>query len=118
MGLEPFLLNRCGASTLATIRAALIDGQQQRHRKDGADQPSAFVATALPAPTGSAGPSGNIAAALMNASFGLLTIVGTEVLDFKNVTVHALASAITISGQLYIAILIGMVLGRSQKRLI
>ena len=77
-----------------------------------------FLATALPAPTGSAGPSGHIAAALMNASFGLLTIVGTEVLDSINVTAHALATAITISGPLCIAILIGMVLGRSHKWLI
>jgi hypothetical protein len=64
------------------------------------------------------GPRGNIAAALMNASFGLLTIVGTEVLDSKNATVHALATMITIAGQLCIAPLIGMVLGRSHKRLI
>jgi hypothetical protein len=39
------------------------------------------------------------------------------VLDAKNVTVHALATMITLSGQLYIAILIGMILGRVHKRI-
>jgi hypothetical protein len=76
-----------------------------------------WVATALPAPIGSGNPSGNIAAALMTASFGLLTTIGTEVLNSTNVTVHVLATLITISGQLYIAILIGMILGRAHKRL-
>ena len=80
-------------------------------------QPSAFVGTALPAPISNGGPSGHIAAALMNASFGLLTTIGTDVLDAKNVTVHALATMITLSGQLYIAILIGMILGRVHKRI-
>ena len=38
------------------------------------------------------------AAALMNAAFGLLTTLITEVLDSKNVTVYALATMITSQG--------------------
>jgi hypothetical protein len=36
----------------------------------------------------------------MNASFRLLTTIGTEVLNSKNVAVPALATMITIAGQL------------------
>ena len=80
-------------------------------------QPSAFVASALPALSASADVSVAVAPALMAASFGLLTTVGTSVLTASNVTVQVIANVITIAGQLYVAILIALILGRVQKRL-
>ena len=56
-----------------------------------------------------------VAPALMAASFSLLTTVGTEVLRSSDVTVQVLANLITISGQLYVAILIGLILGRLHR---
>lgn len=79
-------------------------------------QPSAFVADALPTLSGNSVPNAAIASALMTASFGLLTSAGTAVINTKNVTVEVLATLITISGQLYLAILIGLILGRVQRR--
>jgi hypothetical protein len=81
-------------------------------------QPSAFVVSALPPHLSSAVPSGAIGSALMTASFGLLTTIGTQVLDSRNVTVQVMATLIAISGQLYIAILIGLILGRVHQRLV
>ncbi|MBW0168244.1 MAG: hypothetical protein KXJ49_12135 [Vulcanococcus sp.] len=80
-------------------------------------QPSAFVASALPALSANAVASVAVAPALMAASFGLLTTVGTSVLTSSNVTVQVIANVITIAGQLYVAILIALILGRVQKRL-
>jgi hypothetical protein len=80
-------------------------------------QPSAFVASALPAMSAGAVASVAVAPALMAASFGLLTTVGTSVLTPSNVTVQVIANVITIAGQLYVAILIALILGRVQKRL-
>ena len=81
-------------------------------------QPSAFVASALPAHISSTVPSGEVASALMTASFGLLTTIGTQVLEPTNVAVQVLATLIAISGQLYIAVLIGLILGRVHKRIV
>ena len=81
-------------------------------------QPSAFQASALPPHISSGVPSGAVGSALMTASFGLLTTIGTEVLNPRNVTVQVLATLITISGQLYIAILIALLLGRVHQRLV
>ena len=80
-------------------------------------QPTAFVASALPPLSGTSVPDPAIASALMNASFGLLTSAGTAVINTKNVSIGVLATLITISGQLYLAILIGLILGRLQRRL-
>jgi len=80
-------------------------------------QPAAFVASALPTLTSSGETSVAMAPALMAASFGLLTTVGTDVLTSSNVTVQVIANVITIAGQLYVAILIALILGRVQKRL-
>jgi len=80
-------------------------------------QPSAFVVSALPAMSAGAVASVAVAPALMAASFGLLTTVGTSVLTPSNVTVQVIANVITIAGQLYVAILIALILGRVQKRL-
>ena len=80
-------------------------------------QPAAFVASTLPAVGLSGDASVAVAPALMAASFGLLTTVGTEVLTSSNVAVQVLSNVITIAGQLYVAILIALILGRVQKRL-
>ena len=80
-------------------------------------QPSAFVASALPALGANSHLSVAVAPALMAASFGLLTTVGTEVLTPSNVAVQVMSNVITIAGQLYVAILIALILGRVQKRL-
>ena len=80
-------------------------------------QPAAFVAANLPAIGLSGEASVAVAPALMAASFGLLTTVGTEVLTSSNVAVQVLSNVITIAGQLYVAILIALILGRVQKRL-
>jgi hypothetical protein len=80
-------------------------------------QPAAFVASALPALSPGGGVSVAVAPALMAASFGLLTTVGTEVLTPSNVAVQVVSNVITIAGQLYVAILIALILGRVQKRL-
>ncbi len=80
-------------------------------------QPAAFVAANLPAIGLSGDASVAVAPALMAASFGLLTTVGTDVLTSSNVAVQVLSNVITIAGQLYVAILIALILGRVQKRL-
>jgi hypothetical protein len=79
-------------------------------------QPSAFVLSALP-PSDVALGSLAMAPSLMAASFGLLTTVGTTVLTPSNINAQVIANVITISGQLYVAILIALILGRAQKRL-
>lgn len=80
-------------------------------------QPAAFIASALPPMTASGDASVAVAPGLMAASFGLLTTAGTSVLTPSNVTVQVIANVITIAGQLYVAILIALILGRVQKRL-
>lgn len=78
--------------------------------------PHAFAASSLPAvpPTGASGLP--VAPALMAASFGLLTTVGTPVFRSTDVGSQVVASVITISGQLYVAILIALILGRFHQR--
>ena len=80
-------------------------------------QPAAFVASTLPTLTSSGVANVAVAPSLMAASFGLLTTVGTDVLTSSNVTAQVIANVITIAGQLYVAILIALILGRVQKRL-
>ena len=79
-------------------------------------QPSAFLVSALPPLIGNSVPNGAVASALMTASFGLLSTAGTAVINSRDVSVQVLATLITISGQLYIAILIGLIMGRMQQR--
>jgi len=79
-------------------------------------EPTAFVASTLPSISGSVHPNAAVASALMNASFGLLTSAGTTVINAKHITAQLLGTLITIAGQLYIAILIGLILGRFQRR--
>lgn len=54
--------------------------------------------------------------ALMAASFNLLTTVGSGVLSSGSVVAQVLVTAITVSGQLYVAILIALILGRFHTR--
>ena len=42
--------------------------------------------------------------------------VGTGVLHFANVTAQVVATRLGITGQLSVAILIGLILGRAQRR--
>ncbi|MFZ9850083.1 MAG: hypothetical protein ACO3EF_05865, partial [Vulcanococcus sp.] len=58
------------------------------------------------------------APALMVAAYGLLTTVGTAILSPADVSAQVVATAITIAGQLYVAILIALVLGRVHQRLL
>jgi len=71
--------------------------------------PSSFLASALPS-------HGEVPPALMSASFGLLTAVGTQVLNPADVSAQVMANVITISGQMYVAILIALILSRVQQR--
>jgi hypothetical protein len=81
-------------------------------------QPSAFVTASLPMASSGHDLSVAVAPALMAASFGLLTTVGTEVLSPASVSAQVLANGITIAGQLYVAILIALILGRVHQRLL
>ncbi|MFM7651706.1 MAG: hypothetical protein ACKOCA_01170 [Vulcanococcus sp.] len=56
--------------------------------------------------------------ALIAGAYGLLTTVGTDVIRTADVSAQVLAYAITIAGQLYVAILIALILGRVHRRLL
>lgn len=79
--------------------------------------PSAFDLTALPA-VGSttALPNVVVAPALMAAAFTMLTTVGTTVLKTSHVAGQVVTTVITVVGQLYVAILIALILGRFRRR--
>lgn len=81
--------------------------------------PLSLLVTGLPkaAVVGSAS-AGVIADAptLMAASFNMLTTVGTPVVNPTDVLGQVAVTVITVSGQLYVAILIALILGRYHKR--
>ncbi|MEB3296681.1 MAG: hypothetical protein VKL23_04010 [Cyanobacteriota bacterium] len=85
--------------------------------------PSAFNPAALPIPTAeSAGgllQLGNlfISPALMASAINLLTTVGSPVLNPRDISAQVCTAVITVTGQLYVAILIALILGRFQQRL-
>ncbi|MCH9713943.1 MAG: hypothetical protein K0U63_05260 [Cyanobacteria bacterium] len=85
-------------------------------------QPQAFNLAAFPmgeagAPTALlASSSIDVAPALMAAAMNLLTTAGTALLNPRNVTAQVMSSAITVAGQLYVAILIALILGRFHRR--
>jgi hypothetical protein len=56
------------------------------------------------------------APALMAGAMNLLTTAGTDLLNPRNVTAQVISAAITVSGQLYVAILIALILGRFHRR--
>jgi hypothetical protein len=80
-------------------------------------EPQAFTLAELPAAGGDAA-TGLLAIAptLMAAAMNLLTTAGTDLLNPRNVTAQVISSAITVSGQLYVAILIALILGRFHRR--
>ncbi|QVL53782.1 MAG: hypothetical protein KFB97_05450 [Cyanobium sp. M30B3] len=80
-------------------------------------QPEAFTLSALPAAGSQAGggPLG-IEPALMAGAMNLLTTAGTNLLNPRNVTAQVISSVITVAGQLYVAILIALSLGRFHRR--
>jgi hypothetical protein len=84
--------------------------------------PAGFSVSALPLLSQGAGHGVDntlaVAPALMASAYGLLTTVGTDVLAPRDVGAQVLAYAITIAGQLYVAILIALILGRVHRRLL
>ncbi len=78
--------------------------------------PGAFDLTALPVLQDRNADAIAMAPALMAASFMILTSVGSAVLRSSDVTGQVITVVITISGQLYIAILIALILGRFHHR--
>ncbi len=78
--------------------------------------PGAFDLAALPVLQDRNADAVAMAPALMAASFMILTTVGSAVLRSSDVTGQVITVVITISGQLYIAILIALILGRFHSR--
>jgi hypothetical protein len=78
--------------------------------------PAAFDLTALPPVPPSSGANVAVAPALMAASFTMLTTIGTTVLKTSDVAGQVATTVITVVGQLYVAILIGLILGRFRWR--
>jgi hypothetical protein len=79
-------------------------------------QPSAFVLASLPHVQAGNSIDLAVAPALMAASFTMLTTVGTTILKTSNVAGQVVTTVITILGQLYVAILIALILGRYHRR--
>ena len=82
----------------------------------------AFNLAALPDP-GTAAPQSltslgrlSVAPSLMAGAINLLTTLGTPVLNPQDVAAQVSSSVITVTGQLYVAILIALILGRFQQR--
>lgn len=79
--------------------------------------PAAFDLTSLPAVGSTAAlPNVSVAPALMAASFTMLTTIGTTVLKTSHVGGQVVTTVITVVGQLYVAILIALILGRFRWR--
>lgn len=78
--------------------------------------PGAYDLSALPMLQDPIADAVAMAPALMAASFMILTSVGSAVLRSGDVTGQVMWVVITISGQLYIAILIALILGRFHIR--
>jgi len=82
--------------------------------------PGAFDIASLPSPNQGADLSGgglsighlSVAPALMAGAINLLTTVGSPVLNPRDVAAQVSTSVITVTGQLYVAILIALILGR------
>ena len=79
--------------------------------------PAAFDLASLPAVGSTAAlPNVSVAPALMAASFTMLTTIGTTVLKTSHVGGQVVTTVITVVGQLYVAILIALILGRFRWR--
>ena len=79
-------------------------------------EPSAYLPGALPLPIASAVPAAAAGPALMAIAFTMLTTVSNSVLHTSNVPGQVLLTTISAAGQLYVAILIGLILGRYRGR--
>ena len=79
--------------------------------------PWSFNTAVLPPVSAGQPPVLAVAPALMVSAFGVLTAVGTGVLNPASVGAQVVATSLAITGQLYVAILIGLILGRAQRRL-
>jgi hypothetical protein len=79
--------------------------------------PSSFNAAVLPSVSAGQPPVLAMAPALMVSAFGVLTAVGGGLLNPASITAQVVATSLAITGQLYVAILIGLILGRAQRRL-
>ena len=79
--------------------------------------PSSFNAAVLPLVVAGQPPVLAVAPALMVSAFGVLTAVGSSVLNPASISAQVVATSLAITGQLYVAILIGLILGRAQRRL-
>lgn len=84
--------------------------------------PAAFNLAALPV-AGAGAPESllslgrlSVAPSLMAGAINLLTTVGSPVLNPRDVAAQVGSSVITVTGQLYVAILIALILGRFQQR--
>ncbi len=84
--------------------------------------PDAFNVAALPSADAANGQGLlnlgklSVAPGLMAGAINLLTTVGSDVLNPKDVAAQVSSSVITVTGQLYVAILIALILGRFQQR--
>jgi hypothetical protein len=79
--------------------------------------PSSFNAAVLPSVSAGQPPVLAMAPALMVSAFGVLTAVGGGLLNPASISAQVVATSLAITGQLYVAILIGLILGRAQRRL-
>lgn len=58
----------------------------------------------------------HVAPSLMASAFNLLTTVGSPAINPRDVSAQVVTTIITVSGQLYVAILIALILGRFSSR--
>ena len=58
----------------------------------------------------------HVAPSLMAGAFNLLTTVGSPAINPRDVSAQVVTTMITVSGQLYVAILIALILGRFSSR--
>jgi hypothetical protein len=79
--------------------------------------PLSFNAAVLPPVVAGQPPVLAVAPALMVSAFGVLTAVGGGLLNPASISAQVVATSLAITGQLYVAILIGLILGRAQRRL-
>lgn len=78
--------------------------------------PGAFLPQALAPSIPSAVPAATAAPSLMAIAFTMLTTVNGSVLRTSHVPGQVILATISVAGQLYVAILIGLILGRYRGR--
>lgn len=78
--------------------------------------PGAFLPQALAPSIPSAVPAATAAPSLMAIAFTMLTTVSDSVLRTSHVPGQVILTTVSVAGQLYVAILIGLILGRYRGR--